>query len=59
LSRELNSIDTFQGTAMAKFTLDQLKAKKVAIRPDVKSGYSIIKAEHTMFWGCPVGLTAA
>ena len=34
-------IDPFQGTVMAKFAADQLKAKKVAILRDVKSDYSV------------------
>jgi branched-chain amino acid transport system substrate-binding protein len=33
-------IDPFQGTVMAKFALDNLHAKKVAILQDVKSDYS-------------------
>jgi branched-chain amino acid transport system substrate-binding protein len=33
-------IDSFQGTVMAKFALDHLHAKKVAILQDVKSDYS-------------------
>ncbi len=33
-------IDPFQGTVMAKFALDNLKAKKVALLTDVKSDYS-------------------
>jgi branched-chain amino acid transport system substrate-binding protein len=33
-------IDPFQGTVMAKFALDHLHAKKVAILQDVKSDYS-------------------
>src|SRR5437870_210636 len=33
-------IDPFQGTVMAKFALDQLHAKKVAVLQDVKSDYS-------------------
>ena len=33
-------IDPFQGTVMAKFALDTLKAKKVAILSDVTSDYS-------------------
>lgn len=33
-------IDPFQGTVMAKFALDNLKAKKVAVLTDVKSDYS-------------------
>jgi branched-chain amino acid transport system substrate-binding protein len=33
-------IDPFQGTVMAKFALDQLHAKKIAILQDVKSDYS-------------------
>lgn len=33
-------IDPFQGTVMAKFAADNLKAKKVAILTDVKSDYS-------------------
>jgi hypothetical protein len=42
---------------MAKFALDTFHAKKVAILTDVKSGYSIIKGEHTVFWRCAVELT--
>ena len=34
-------IDPFQGTVMAKFALDNLKAKKVAILTDVKNDYSV------------------
>ena len=34
-------IDPFQGTVMAKFTLDNLKAKKVAILTDVRDDYSV------------------
>jgi branched-chain amino acid transport system substrate-binding protein len=34
-------IDPFQGTVMAKFAMDNLKAKKVAILRDVKSDYSV------------------
>jgi branched-chain amino acid transport system substrate-binding protein len=34
-------IDPFQGTAMAKFANNNLKAKKVAILRDVKSDYSV------------------
>jgi branched-chain amino acid transport system substrate-binding protein len=34
-------IDPFQGTVMAKFAKDTLKAKKVAILRDVKSDYSM------------------
>jgi branched-chain amino acid transport system substrate-binding protein len=34
-------IDPFQGTVMAKFAWDNLKAKKVAILRDVKSDYSV------------------
>ena len=33
-------IDPFQGTVMAKFALDHLHAKKIAILQDVKSDYS-------------------
>jgi len=33
-------IDSFQGTVMAKFALEHLQAKKVAILQDVKSDYS-------------------
>ena len=33
-------IDSFQGTVMAKFALDHLHAKKIAILQDVKSDYS-------------------
>lgn len=34
-------IDPFQGTVMAKFAIDNLKAKKVAVLRDVKSDYSV------------------
>lgn len=34
-------IDPFQGTVMAKFSTENLKAKKVAILRDVKSDYSV------------------
>lgn len=34
-------IDPFQGTVMAKFATENLKAKKVAIFTDVKSDYSV------------------
>jgi len=34
-------IDPFQGTVMAKFAIENLKAKKVAILRDVKSDYSV------------------
>ena len=34
-------MDSFQGTVMAKFGLDQLKMRRVAILRDVKSDYSI------------------
>src|SRR5436309_3062338 len=34
-------IDPFQGTVMAKFALDNLKAKKVAILTDVRNDYSV------------------
>lgn len=34
-------IDPFQGTVMAKFAFENLKAKKVAILRDVKSDYSV------------------
>jgi len=34
-------IDPFQGTVMAKFAAENLKAKKVAILRDVKSDYSV------------------
>jgi branched-chain amino acid transport system substrate-binding protein len=34
-------IDPFQGTVMAKFSVENLKAKKVAILRDVKSDYSV------------------
>jgi len=34
-------IDPFQGTVMAKFTLETLKAKKVALLTDVKQDYSV------------------
>jgi branched-chain amino acid transport system substrate-binding protein len=34
-------IDTFQGTVMAKFTLDTLHANKIAIMTDVRNDYSV------------------
>jgi branched-chain amino acid transport system substrate-binding protein len=34
-------IDPFQGTVMAKFAWDNLKAKKIAVLKDVKSDYSV------------------
>lgn len=34
-------IDPFQGTVMAKFTLDSLKVRKVALLTDVKQDYSV------------------
>lgn len=34
-------IDPFQGTVMAKFTLNTLKAKRVAVMTDVKQDYSV------------------
>ncbi len=34
-------IDPFQGTVMAKFAIENLKAKKVAVLRDVKSDYSV------------------
>jgi branched-chain amino acid transport system substrate-binding protein len=34
-------IDPFQGTVMAKFAIDNLKAKKVAILTDVRNDYSV------------------
>ncbi len=39
-------IDPFQGTVMAKFTVDTLKKKKVAILRDVKSDYSVGLADY-------------
>lgn len=39
-------IDPFQGTVMAKFAADHLKAKKVAILTDVKSDYSTGLAQY-------------
>lgn len=39
-------IDPFQGTVMAKFANENLKAKKVAILTDVKSDYSVGLAEY-------------
>ncbi|RYZ76535.1 MAG: ABC transporter substrate-binding protein [Proteobacteria bacterium] len=39
-------IDPFQGTVMAKFANDNLKAKKVAILRDVKSDYSVGLADY-------------
>jgi hypothetical protein len=47
----------FQGTVMAKFALDTLHSRKVAILTDGKSGHSIIEGEHTAFWRCTVRLT--
>ena len=39
-------IDPFQGTVMAKFASENLKAKKVAILRDVKSDYSMGLADY-------------
>jgi branched-chain amino acid transport system substrate-binding protein len=39
-------IDPFQGTVMAKFAWENLKAKKVAILRDVKSDYSVGLADY-------------
>ncbi len=39
-------IDPFQGTVMAKFAIENLKAKKVAILRDVKSDYSVGLASY-------------
>jgi branched-chain amino acid transport system substrate-binding protein len=39
-------IDPFQGTVMAKFAHENLKAKKVAILRDVKSDYSVGLADY-------------
>lgn len=39
-------IDPFQGTAMAKFANEHLKAKKVAVLRDVKSDYSMGLADY-------------
>lgn len=39
-------IDPFQGTVMAKFAVENLKAKKVAILRDVKSDYSVGLANY-------------
>lgn len=39
-------IDPFQGTVMAKFATENLKAKKVAIMKDVKSDYSVGLANY-------------
>lgn len=39
-------IDPFQGTVMAKFAIENLKAKKVAILRDVKSDYSVGLANY-------------
>jgi branched-chain amino acid transport system substrate-binding protein len=39
-------IDPFQGTVMAKFAAENLKAKKVAILRDVKSDYSVGLADY-------------
>lgn len=39
-------IDPFQGTVMAKFARENLKAKKVAILRDVKSDYSVGLANY-------------
>lgn len=39
-------IDPFQGTVMAKFATDKLKAKRVAILTDVKNDYSVGLAKY-------------
>lgn len=39
-------IDPFQGTVMAKFATENLKAKKVAILRDMKSDYSVGLADY-------------
>lgn len=39
-------IDPFQGTVMAKFAVENLKAKKVSILRDVKSDYSMGLADY-------------
>lgn len=39
-------IDPFQGTVMARFAAENLKAKKVAILRDVKSDYSVGLADY-------------
>ncbi len=39
-------IDPFQGTVMAKFAIENLKAKKVAVLRDVKSDYSVGLADY-------------
>lgn len=39
-------IDPFQGTVMAKFAMENLKVKKVAILRDVKSDYSMGLADY-------------
>lgn len=39
-------IDPFQGTVMAKFASEHLKAKKIAILRDVKSDYSVGLADY-------------
>ena len=39
-------IDPFQGTVMAKFAVENLKLKKVAILRDVKSDYSVGLADY-------------
>ena len=39
-------IDPFQGTVMAKFAIENLKAKRVAILRDVKSDYSVGLANY-------------
>ena len=39
-------IDPFQGTVMAKFAFENLKAQKVAILRDVKSDYSVGLADY-------------
>lgn len=39
-------LDTFQGTAMAKFARENLKLKKIAVFRDMKSDYSLGLAEY-------------
>lgn len=39
-------IDTFQGTAMAKFAREHLKLSKIAVLKDMKSDYSLGLAEY-------------
>ena len=39
-------IDPFQGTVMAKFAVEHLKAKKIAVLRDIKSDYSVGLADY-------------